>query len=816
MSPAATWRRLSARVRGLGLRRARRWLGIASLVVVLPVLALVVAAALEPLPPALVKGPGPVSLRVLDRNGRLIRELRSSDGQLARRVPLSQISPNVLHALIAAEDIRFRYHPGVDPIAIARAFGQMLWHRRIVSGASTITQQLARALIHRPRTLGGKLHEMAVALRIEASLSKNRILEEYLNRIAFGPNLRGIEAASRFYFDKPASKVDLAEAATLVAIPRGPTLYDPLRGTERVRRRRDRIIGRMLEHGLCTRAEAQRARAEPVRLERGSVIGGAYQLVRGLTDGELDPRLFRAGHPQEITSTIDGPLEREVAGLVRQAGERMAAYGGSAAAAIVVDNASGDVLAYVGSPDFFSKKDLGQNDGVSALRQPGSTLKPFVYAVAMQRLGMTAATLLPDVELHLPTAHGDYSPHDYDGRFHGPVRLRVALGSSLNVPAVYTASLVGPGHVLELLHRVGFVSLKDDAEHYGVALALGDGEVRLYELAGAYAALARGGVYRPLRFVRSAKLSNGRAFAPPRASGERVIDPKIVSILTDILSDNGARIAAFGRNNVLEFPFPVAAKTGTSKGYRDNWTVGFTHEVTVAVWVGNFDGTPMTGSSGVTGAGPLFHDVMIAAMREREHAPLVDRDGLVAADICPLSGELVGPDCSDRVTELFRPGHVPSATCTMHERVAIDPENDLRAGPHCPGSVERVFEVYPPRFASWAAEAGRPTAPESFSPRCPGNPSELVARRAAVRVQFPFNGASFSYDPALSAAQQELVLSAAAPASSRGVRFVLDGKLLATVGAPYTLPWGLKPGAHTLSVETLVGARSEAVHFSVE
>ena len=296
-------------------------------------------------------------------------------------------------------------------------------------------------------------------------------------------------------------------------------------------------------------------------------------------------------------------------------------YDASAAALLVVDNASGDVLAYVGSPDFFSERALGQNDGARALRQPGSTLKPFVYAAAMQELGMTAATLLPDVELHLPTPDGDYSPHNYDGRYHGPVRLREALASSLNVPAVYAAHRVGPGRVLDALRAFGFSSLEAGAEHYGAAIALGDGEVRLSELAAAYATLARGGIAHTVavRAPRGARRRPDGHALPERRAGACSI-ARLAAVLGDVLADDAARSSAFGRQSVLELPFPVAVKTGTSKGFRDNWTVGYTREITVAVWVGNFDGRPLRGSSGVTGAGPLFREAMLAAMRGREPA----------------------------------------------------------------------------------------------------------------------------------------------------------------------------------------------------
>ena len=788
----------------------RRALGALGLLVLLPVLALVLCASSEPLPAALREAGAGISTQVLDRDGVVIREVRSSEGKLSSRVALAELSPFVVPALLAAEDARFYSHPGVDPLAMLRAFAQALAERRLVSGASTLTQQLARAVVVRPRTARGKWRELAIALRIESSLSKAQILEEYLNRVEFGPNLRGIDAASRHYFDKPAAQLDLAEAAALVSIPRGPTLYDPARGTRAVLRRRDRVLERMIAQGSTSAALAHTAQAEPLRLTRGLMQGGSEHLVLGLVSGALAPEL-RGERVQRLHTTLDSGLQREVSELARRAGRYVADYGASSVSVVVVDNERGDVLAYVGSPDFYAADALGQNDGARALRQPGSALKPFVYAAAMARLGMTAATLLPDLELHLPTPEGVYSPRNYDGRFHGPVLLRDALANSLNVPAVYTASRVGPEQVLTLLHRAGFSSLDQSAEHYGAALALGDGEVKLSELAQAYSMLARGGSFLPLRFYESAELASGARLSKAVSAATRVIEPGIAAVLTDVLADDLARAPEFGVGGPLAFPFAVAAKTGTSKGFRDNWTVGFTREVTVAVWAGNFDGTPMTGSTGVTGAGPLFHEVMLAAMRGRSRAPLLDHGGLVSVEVCELSGERAATSCPHHRREWFVPGHEPHASCEMHELVAIDVQSGLRAGPGCSGAVAQVFERYPHEYENFARRALRPLAPREFSARCPGELA-AVAEPSAPELIFPNAEATFVIDPGLRE-DQEIVLEARS--RSERLAFFVDERRLATLSAPFRLPWRLSPGSHRVRVATPDGVVSEAVAFDV-
>ncbi len=793
-------------------RRALRLLRLAALAgmvtVGMALAALSVAVWRTPLPAALLETPR-ASVRVLDRGGRLLGEVRTRNGELSAPVPLDQVSPWVVPALLAAEDARFFEHSGADPVAMLRAAAQLVRAGRVVSGASTLTQQLARSVAPHPRTAAGKLGEIVMALRIERSLDKRRILEEYLGRVAFGPNLRGIEAASRHYFDKPARALDLAEAAALVSIPRGPTLYDPKRGTERLERRRQRVLSRMEARRLADERSIELARTTSIRLVRGERPLGARHLVAALASGGLGKGALDFGAQRTVETTLDAALQREVEAAAERSRDRLREVGVSSASVVVLDNESGDVLAYVGAPDFDDRKALGQNDGVRALRQPGSTLKPIVYAAAMQELGLTAASLLPDVELALPTGSGTFSPKNYDRRAHGPVLLREALASSLNVPAVVVANRLGVERALAALRKAGFESLARAPSDYGVALSLGDGEVRLLELTRAYAMLARGGTLVRERVIRGTvdALGNERRLPPSRP--ERVLDARIAAVVTDVLADPAARASAFGRGNVLELAFPVAVKTGTSKGYRDNWTVGYTREVTVGVWVGNFDGSPMQHSSGVSGAGPLFRDVMLAAMKGRPRAPLVARAGLVEARVCALSGALPGADCPHARHELFLQGSEPRVLCTMHEAVDIDPENGLRAGPSCRAAERRAFERYPAEFAAWATEAGRPLAPFAYSPRCPGT---RETREETPTIAFPLDGTRFHLDSG--SPRQEIVLAARAP-EGHAVRFVLNGRPVGSARAPFRVAWTLEPGAHRL--EAFVGdRRSEAVRFEVE
>jgi penicillin-binding protein 1C len=419
----------------------------------------------------------------------------------------------------------------------------------------------------------------------------------------------------------------------------------------------------------------------------------------------------------------------------------------------------------------------------------------------MKRLGYTPATIVPDVEIHIPLPDGsDYVPHDYDEKHRGPVRLREALGSSLNIPAVDTIRRVGTENALALLHAFGFESLTEDAAHYGPALALGDGEITLLELARAYATLARGGRAHAVRFVQG--LEKNGAYRPlelPPAPAEPVIDERIAAMLADVLSDKTARMSAFGDQNILEIPdAEVAAKTGTSKGFRDNVAVGFSRQVTVAVWAGNFDGSAMQGVSGISGAGPIFHDVMAAAVSvsPRARGPLLSTDdaarlGLARTSVCAVSGEIPTAACPHTVREWLPDDAAEhGAPCTVHVALVVDTRNGLLAGPGCAAeeTATRVFERWPPEYAEWAERLHRPIAPEESSPNCPVSTDALPDR--AVAITYPFDQAKFVIDPDRPRDLQVLDVRTIPPTAE--VR--IDDKPL-----PKSHQWPLAEGEHTIT-----------------
>ena len=465
-----------------------------------------------PLPEGLLDPDGQLSLRVTDRSGALLRELPSVQESRSVLLPREAAVPGVLRdAFIASEDRRFEQHPGVDPLAIARAALGNFRSGRAVSGASTLTQQLARMLVPRPRTLAGKAQEALWALRLTAHLGREDILRAYLDRVALGHDLIGVEAASEAYFARPAAALSVGQAALLAAIARSPARVDPWAGDATVRGRVREVLGRMRRAGRLDPDGERVASAAPLDIVRSGRAFGAPHLVSDLRSRLVTLGLGRA---VSVATTLEPALQRDVEQAVRSELAADARLG--QAAVLVVDNASGDVLAYVGSADFQDLAREGQNDGVRARRQPGSALKPFAYGLALAK-GFTAASVLSDVELEVGTPGGSWLPRNYDRRVHGPVRLRAALANSYNVPAVELTEALGPERVLAILRDAGFQSLEASAEHYGAGLVLGNGDVSLWELGRAYRGLAQGGVVGPLRLVRAAQDRWERPLLPARS-----------------------------------------------------------------------------------------------------------------------------------------------------------------------------------------------------------------------------------------------------------------------------------------------------------
>ncbi len=610
---------------------------------------------------------------LLDRHGELLHELRVDDR--VRRlpwVPLEAISPALVAAVLKAEDRRFWEHAGVDWRALGDAtFDTVV--RGAPRGASTLTMQVA-AMIEpglqargARRSLGQKWDQMRAARALEQAWSKRDILEAYLNLSTYRGELQGIGAAARGLFGKAPAGLDGSESALLAALLRGPNAPPAT-----VARRACALAPPEACAGVGVLA-GERLRGAP-RLEARVAL--APHLARQLLSREA----------RRVSTTLDAGLQRSLADVLRQRLAELEGRGASDAAALVLDNATGEVLAYVGNTGEGASARFV--DGVRAPRQAGSTLKPFLYGLALEERLLTAASLLDDSPANLVTPAGLYVPQNYDREFRGLVSVRTALAASLNVPAVRTLALLGPERFALRLRALGFEGVVADGDHYGHSLALGSAEVTLWELANAYRSLANGGAW-----------SRPRLLPAPPARPVRVADAAAVAVVTDILADRAARSAGFGLDNPLASRAWSAVKTGTSKDMRDNWCVGFTARHTVAVWVGNFDGTPMHDVSGVSGAAPAWLDAVNLVSGGRGGVPARPADVVVHRVRFEPAVEPERDELFLRGTETDVVAAKPPAA--LAARIAYPSDGAILAlDPDVPAPSQRV------RFEATAAAAG--------------------------------------------------------------------------------------------------------------
>ncbi|HLV43738.1 MAG TPA: PBP1A family penicillin-binding protein, partial [Aggregatilineales bacterium] len=564
--------------------------------------------------------------RIYDRSGEVLLYEVFDEGRRTE-VTLDRIPIKLRYATIATEDDTFYENPGFDPPSIMRAAWQWYQEGEIVSGASTITQQLVDQIVfsYEERTAQSmrvKLKEVALAWVMTQKYTKDEILELYLNEIYYGNLAYGIEEAANVYFDKPATELTLGEAAFLAGLPQSPGTYDPYNNFGMAKARQRQVLDLMVRHGYISMDEADSAfnerpvavsdLADPaIALEAPHFTVEARRRLAELPG--IEPEMIERGG-LVVTTTIDMDLQ---AAAERIAAEHIAEHGAeynmSNAAIVALNPNNGEVLAMVGSVDYENEAIDGQVNNTLSLHQPGSSIKPLTYAVALEQ-GWTPADILWDVPMEYSTGVGAYQPVNYDGRFHGPVRLRDALANSYNIPAVELLNRVGVANLLEMSNRLGINSLENDPARYGLSLTLGGGEVTPVEMASAFGAFANGGHrVTPQMILRVEDNRGSVLYEAPAGPGEQVLDERIAFVISSMLSDNAARTPAMGSESPLLVDFPAAAKTGTTNDYRDNWTVGYTPHLVVAVWAGNTDDTPMAeGTSGLTGAAPIWHDTMTA------------------------------------------------------------------------------------------------------------------------------------------------------------------------------------------------------------
>jgi len=732
------------------------------------------------------------TLLVRDRAGRFLGELPDPADDRLGFWPLERVPERVAAATLAIEDRRFALHPGVDPVALARAAWQNLRTGRRVSGASTLAMQLARLQHPGARGYLRKGAEAATAVALTLRHGREAVLRHYLRIVPYGHRIHGIGYAARRYLDKPVEDLSWAEVAFLAAIPQSPARLDPLdpRGRARAIERARRILARLAERGEIGGADLEAALDELASLRLPwPAVRPVEALHPLLALGERLPETRRWSAPL-VTTTLDLELQRAAERLAERA---VAEAPGANAAILVVERGSWRVAAAIGSAGYFDGERAGAIDYLRVPRSSGSTLKPFLYALALDRGAISSHRILDDL------GPGPGGIVNADGRFLGPLLPRVALANSRNVPAVALLERVGADPFYAALGSLGLHRYDGPAARYGLGLAIGSLPVTLERLVGAYTALAGDGVPREPVWLAGESAE----------TGERFVSETSARLVTSFLADPQARLPTFPRLGFTEYPFPVAVKTGTSSRYRDAWTVAWSARWLIGVWIGHPDERPMAGGTGYRLAARLAREFFERLEAERfdglDGAPLPPPRGFVEERLCAATGLRATAAC-DRVALEWIAADEPLATCPAHRRVAVDRRSGALASAGTPArEVEaRVLVDLPARYAAWLRAQGAGSLDAALArAAAPGVPETV-----AIELLSPEPGIRLLFDPEAPRERNTLALRAAVEPRLAQLVWYVDGRPVATVEPPYTARWPLAPGEHCARRALDRGARA--------
>ncbi len=711
----------------------------------------------------------PAAAVLTDCEGGALRVWLGRGGMDCRPSYQPQRRDWISRAIVAAEDKRFWSHHGVDPWAVIRAMRQDLLHGRVVSGASTLSMQVMRMDRPRARTLWAKVMEASRALRMERVMTKDEILTEYLRRAPFGGNVVGIEAASQRYFGKSPGQLSLAEAALLAGLPQSPSRYRPDRNLSVARKRQAYVLDRMEDCGMISLEERNKARAQSVTIRRTPYPFRAPHFC-DLMASELAGR----SRGEVYRTTLNPHLQEIAEDTVRRYGDDLAARDIQGVAAVILEVRTGALRALVGSPDFFARR--GQVNAALSPRSAGSTLKPFAYALAFDRGLLTPGMVLADV----PRQFADCTPANFDPTYRGLVPAREALALSLNMPALGVEEKIGLGIFYQQAWDLGLHTLDQGAEHYGLGLVLGNGPVRLLELANAYACLARGGWYQPIRLLEDSDVESGR----------RLFSPAAAWLVTDALSGDERGVAITGHDADVHLP-RLAWKTGTSAGYHDGWTVAYNPEYVVAVWVGNPDGRPSENLVGRLSAAPVAWDIFRQLYPDNVGPWLGRPTGVRSRTVCADSGCPPGPYCRRLSKDWYIEGVSSFKPCPVH--------------PYPPGPDGSLAAVWPPEVAAFLKDR---QGEKKLAAKAPQPAPPLL------HITSPAQGSVFLDTAALNARMQQIPLRAAAPSSSSVFWFV-DNRYLGECRAADAMFWPLSRGHHEIACALPEGP-SDKVEIVVE
>jgi penicillin-binding protein 1C len=694
------------------------------------------------------------SLHVMDCKYRTLRVYLSQSDDYHFPCTIDDVSPYLIKSTLCFEDRWFFWHFGINPVSTLRALWINVRAGEVLSGGSTITQQVARLMEPRPRTISSKIIEAFRALQLELRYSKREILEAYFNLATYGGNIRGVVAASHIYFGKSPSELGPGEAALLAVLPNSPTQLRPDRHPEQATQRRNELLRRMLKSGEIDSQIYQTALTESVPDSRQQ-----FPLYAPHICDDLYQRFGKQGG--DVVTTIDLDVQQLVQGLLDRHLGPLREKNITNGAVVILDNASCAVRALVGSASYFNDDISGQVNGATSPRSPGSALKPFAYAIGLDEGIISPMSLLYDV----PVDYSGYRPQNYDETYRGMVTVTDALTRSMNVPAINLVNTVGYGKFYSLLKSGGLTTLDQSCEYYGLTLVLGGAGVNLLELTNLYAMLANGGNYRPYRILEN----------EPIRSGNSLLSNAACYIVTDILSKLKRPDFPTIWDASLHLP-KIAWKTGTSYGHRDAWSIGYTPAHTIGVWVGNFSGEGSPALVGADAAVPLLFDIA-TALESDGGLWFAMPDDVSERLVCAVSGMVPGPHCHNTKKELYIRGRSPRQQCTMHVSYAIDDETGVRLCSQCQWGHnyhKETFVQYPPELATWMAENGYPTDDiPKHNPEC-----RQIASGIGPVIISPASDCQYVLRQGIPLRDQQIHLTASVPNEVKMIYWFVDGELL--------------------------------------
>ena len=729
------------------------------------------------------------SVRYYDRNGKLLRWTPAADGSWQTNVTLSQVPPEIIRSILKAEDRRFYWHGGTDIPAVLRGLYQNITGSRVVSGASTITMQLARLIYPHSGGMKGKIYETMMAHILEIKKSKKWILEQYINNIPFGYNTKGYAAAAEIYFGKALIELSPEEIAILCIIPRAPTKYNPFSNKDNIRSAASLLLQRLRKTNSNTDSALDNILSEMTHITRVFDAPHFINHLQNVINEEIAPDEFRK--IKSITTTLDIDLQHKIGNIVAASVDR---YRNSrlSNAAVIVLNSDNEVVTYIGSRDFFNDEINGQIDGVQIKNQPGSTLKPFLYALAFES-SFSPEMILPDIPLNIG-GEENYAPHNYNLRTNGPVRMRVALASSLNIPAVYLINRIGVQNFSRHLSDLNFHSLSESNQYPGLGLALGNAPVRLAELAAAFSVFSHGGILCKPHYIQKVTNANGvqdgigLSYNKKSSPDEKRIYSEETSFLIyDILCDDKARSLGFGNANFFGSR-RIAAKTGTSNQFGNIWALATCPEYTIAVWGGNFNGNTIHGVPGA--ALPLAIVKQIVETLGITPSEIQMPNSLAQRPICTLSGQRPGKYCHSIAMEYYQPDkEIPYEPCTYHKTA--------------PNGTPYI--AYPAEYVTWAANN------KKLSPY-----QKYEIGKSAPQIISPTNGSIYYLDNAIAAGSHTVKFNVSYQHSGQVLYYSINGGEPVPLPFPYQTNIPIQRGTIHISVTDKSGMMRDEVEIVVK